>query len=405
MTYQEIVDWLFKQIPNYQKQGGQAYKPGLDTIKELLNITGNPHDRIKTIHIAGTNGKGSVAHVLTAIFQSNDYKVGLFTSPHINDFRERIKINGAPVGEENVVRFFEKYQNQFKELKPSFFEITTALAFHIFEEEKCDICIIETGLGGRLDSTNVILPVLSIITNIAMDHMAFLGNSIGEIAKEKAGIIKDGIPLVVGDANNDAIEVFESISNQRNSKIYFSADESEKIYNTDLIGSYQQRNINTAMCAVKVLDKQGWNLKAKNNLIALKSIAYLTGFQGRLQEVSKVPRIIVDAGHNEAGIQTLFHEINQLIFSQLYIVYAAANDKDLDKIFTHFPKDTQYIFTEFNGKRSVKMTVLAENARNENLSYVCIQDAVEALNHAKSKTNLDDLIVVCGSFYLLEKII
>ncbi len=317
MTYTEVVDWLFQQIPNYQHQGGTAYKPGLERTLELLEAVGNPHHQIKTIHVAGTNGKGSVSHILAAVFQAHGYKTGLFTSPHITDFRERIKLNGTWIDPDFVVGFVENYKSHIQAINPSFFEITTAMAFLAFAQHRCDMAIIETGLGGRLDSTNVIQPQLSVITNIGMDHTAFLGNTLTEIATEKAGIIKKEVPVVIGDILPDLKPTFGQIAGQNNSPIFFSTDKPIQIQQTDLLGSFQQRNLRTALCAVEVL-KADWNLNDDIIKSALKKITSLTNFRGRMQQIGQFPRIIVDAAHNEDGIETLLQELSLIDFENLY---------------------------------------------------------------------------------------
>ena len=404
MNYQEIVDWLFQQVPNYQHQGGTAYKPGLDRIKDLLERFGNPHKRLKTIHVAGTNGKGSVSHILSAIFQKHGYKTGLYTSPHITDFRERIKINGELIDESVVVDFFEGHKEDFEAINPSFFELTTALAFEAFVQNNCDIAIIETGLGGRLDSTNDITPELSIITNIGIDHTKFLGNSLEEIAIEKAGIIKPKVPVVIGDMNPSLRSVFNEVADQNTSDIVFTEDQDYEMYETDLLGSFQQRNIHTAVTAVMLL-KNTWNLDQLIVNEALCNIASLTNFKGRLQRVSINPRVIFDAAHNEEGIKNLLKEIDHFYYNDLRIVYGSSNDKDWAGIIRNFPMEAIYYFTEFDSKRSVTKEEFDEELKNKKLIYNAYHSVEEALSRCKSDAKSNDLILVCGSFYMMEKII
>lgn len=403
MTYPEVVDWLFQQVPNYQHQGGVAYKPGLDRTLDLLHAIGDPHKKIKTIHIAGTNGKGSVSHILAAIFQKHGYKTGLFTSPHIVDFRERIKINGEPISKEFVVEFFAQNKTYFLKYRPSFFEITTAMAFHAFAKNSCDISIIETGLGGRLDSTNVLTPELSIITNIGLDHTAFLGDTLELIAKEKAGIIKSGVPVVIGDCEEALYPVFEEKATELNSPITFSQNEASKSYETDLLGSFQQRNIHTAITATVVL-KTEWQLTGEDIARALLNVQGPTNFNGRLQQISKRPKLILDAAHNKAGIENLLIEVGRFKFAKLRIVYGASNDKDWQAILAIFPTEAVYYFSEFGSARSVTLNEFQEAAESYELKYTLYGDVTAALNKCKSEAEPDDLILVCGSFYLMEKI-
>lgn len=405
MTYQEIVDWLFQQIPNYQKQGGSAYKPGLDGVLTLLEKTNNPFRELKTIHIAGTNGKGSVSHILSAILQAHGYKVGLFTSPHIKDFRERIKINGEPIEANFVVDYFNRNKGGIEELGASFFEITTALAFEAFSYKNCDISIIETGLGGRLDSTNVIRPEISVITNIGMDHVAFLGNTLEKIAGEKAGIIKDKVPVVIGDCLEELYPVFKTIANEKASPIHFAHAGGElPFYNTDLLGSFQQRNIHTAIAAAKVLSKI-WSLDDKLIELSLKNVIGRSGFMGRMQQISEQPRIIVDAAHNKEGIEGLLKEVQKLDYEHLRIVYGASNDKDWQSILANFSSKHSYYFTTFDSKRSITRGDFEKELKKIELNHEIFENPSAALNKCKSDAQTNDLILVCGSFYLMEKII
>ena len=287
MTYDEVVNWLFQQIPNYQNQGGSAYKPGLDRIRDLLEEIGNPQEKIKTIHVAGTNGKGSVSHILAAIFQQQGYRTGLFTSPHISDFRERIKIDGKWVSEDFVLNFFNTNKSIIDQIAPSFFEITTAMAFEAFVSHKCDIAIVETGLGGRLDSTNVLIPELSIITNIGMDHQHFLGDTLEKIALEKAGIIKTGRPVVIGDILPNLQSLFSDVAADKKSAIHFSSDRDSEAYKTDLLGRYQQRNIHTALTAVACL-KTDWELAAEKIGQALQNVSALTNMREDFKKLGQL---------------------------------------------------------------------------------------------------------------------
>lgn len=408
MTYSQVVDWLFQQVPNYQHQGGVAYKPGLERIEALLHKMDDPHKDVPVIHIAGTNGKGSVSHILSAIFQEHGYKVGLFTSPHIVDFRERIKVNGEWIEEDFVIDFVEQFQPVFEEIQPSFFEITTAMAFMAFSNSKCDIAIIETGLGGRLDSTNIVDPEIAVITNIGIDHTAFLGNTLPAIAKEKAGIIKEGRPVIIGDAKDELRGLFSETARLRNASITFSADDQMKHRETDLLGAFQQRNIHTALTAVKILTEK-WALSDEKVINALINITVKTNFKGRLQLVSTEPRIIVDAAHNVQGLENLLAELDKLKdngfdYDQLRVVYGSANDKEWQKIIQFLPETAIYYFAQFDTKRSVTKKEFEKEASTTNLMFKSFGSVYEALNQCKTDAKANDLILACGSFYLLEKI-
>lgn len=404
MTYQDAVGWLFEQIPNYQRQGGTAYKPGFDRINQLMDLLGNPHQKIKTIHIAGTNGKGSVSHIMAAIFKANGYKVGLFTSPHIKDFTERIKIDGQPVNQDYILQFMLDYKVEIEKIGASFFEITTALAFKAFYDHQCDISIIETGLGGRLDASNIIQPELSVITNIGLDHTEFLGDTLTLIAKEKAGIIKPYTPVVIGDCDDELRSVFIEVADQNKSKIIFSKDIAQRENKTDLLGQFQQRNIHTVLAGISAL-KSKWNLNENQTLAALQQVYELMNFQGRLQALGHDPLIIADAAHNKEGVKNLLDEIFQFNFEQLYIIYAASNDKDWKGILTLFPSKAHIHLTDFGSKRAVNKAQFEEEAKKINLNYYWSDSPELALSRCKSSAEKSDLILICGSFYLLEKII
>jgi dihydrofolate synthase/folylpolyglutamate synthase len=404
MKYKEVVDWLFLQIPNYQHQGGDAYKPGFDRINALLDVLGNPQQRLKTIHVAGTNGKGSVCHIFSAIFQNNGYKTGLFTSPHITDFRERIKINGKLISKDFVVWFVETYQSDILRIQPSFFEITTAMAFLAFEKKNCDIAIIETGLGGRLDATNVILPELSVITSIGLDHTAFLGNTVELIAAEKAGIIKSKTPIIVGYVNDSVYDVIENYAKSKDAPIYRTDPLPSKPEPTDLLGQYQQRNIRTVLLGIELL-KFYWSLDDGRTSEAINYVKKLTNFKGRLQLLSDHPKVIADAAHNLEGVESLLSEIRLLDYSNLFIIYGASNDKDWKEILRKMPREATFSFVEFDSKRSVKLEDFKLEAEMIGIQYKLFSNASKALNHSKLNANTNDLILICGSFYLLEKII
>ncbi|MFK8038561.1 MAG: folylpolyglutamate synthase/dihydrofolate synthase family protein [Crocinitomicaceae bacterium] len=402
MTYQQVVDWLFGQLANYHQQGSSAYKPGLENISILLDHIGNPQNDLKSIHIAGTNGKGSTAHMIAAMAIENGYRVGLFTSPHIKDFRERIKINGQLISKDFVINFVEKHQTIFEALSPSFFEITTAMAFAAFADSGCDWVVIETGLGGRLDATNVIQPKVSVITNIGLDHTEYLGNTLPKIAAEKAGIIKRNIPVCIGEVNSDTQTVFEAKAKQENSKIYYPI---EQKFELDLLGEYQQKNAALAWTAIQVLKEKGEYFDDQKSKNALTRITRITQFKGRLSIIQKGPLILADASHNIDGIQTLFQEISKIPHRNLYAVYGSAIDKNFAKSMRLFPTQAKYFLTSFDSDRSVEVEKLCQEAEELYLDFQSYQNPVEAFSAAKTMAGEDDLIIVFGSFYILEKIL
>lgn len=403
MDYNSVINYLFNQLANYQKVGAEAYKPGLDSITELLNELNNPHKGLKTIHLAGTNGKGSTSHILASILIENGYKVGLFTSPHIKDFRERIKVNGNLIDEQSVVSFVSNNKLVFDKLNPSFFEICTAMAFTIFSNQSCDIAIIETGLGGRLDSTNVITPEVSVITNIGIDHTNFLGTTLIEIAGEKAGIIKANVPVVIGEYQEETYDMFVEKANQGQSTLYLT--EQRENINTDLLGQFQQKNCSLALDTIKILKQGGWFIDDAKTKIALTRVKKNTDFIGRLDKISSSPDVIIDASHNVDGIKNLLKEIRLLDFDNLHCVYGTSSDKDVEEVMRLFPKNASYYFTEFDSSRTMKIVELKNNALNNNLNFSTHLSPNKALSVAKQSSSTNDLIIVFGSFFLLEKII
>ena len=408
-SYPQVVDWLYSQLANYQSQGTKAYKPGLDNIRQLLKALGDPHMSkndsgrcFKSIHIAGTNGKGSTAHILAAMAIENGYKVGLFTSPHIKDFRERIKINGRVVSKTFVVDFINKNKLLIESLTPSFFEITTAMALVAFSEQNCDYAIIETGLGGRLDATNVLTPEISVITNIGLDHTEFLGHTLKEIAYEKAGIIKKKKPVVIGEILPDTQPIFEAKAEAEQAKIH--RPESH-IFELDLLGEYQQKNANLAWETLQVLKEKGHFFDDQKSQSALTRIVNLTNFTGRLTKIQSNPTIIVDASHNPEGIKTLWHEIKSIPHVKLHCIYGSSEDKNYTESMALFPKSATYYFTSFDSNRAVKPQILGEIAEELGLQYSMFLSPDLALDTAKSEAKTHDLILIFGSFYLLETII
>ena len=400
-TYEEVLDWLFVQIPNYQRQGGPAYKPGLDNIEKLLGKLNNPQELFPSIHIAGTNGKGSVSHMLSAIYQANGYKTGVFTSPHIADFRERIKINGEMISKEFVLDFVNDNQLIFKEVGATFFEICTAMAFQAFKEENVDIAIVETGMGGRLDSTNVLNPELSIITNIGLDHTKYLGETLEAVAGEKAGIIKLNIPVLIGRYQKEVDHVFKQKAAEKNAEIYHA----DKIdLHTDLHGKFQKENANTAYKAVRILDKR-FRIDLDKVKLGLSHVATLTNFIGRFQLLDTDPLIIADAAHNPAGVQNLLTELAHLEYENLHIILGLSNDKDVTGIFEKLPKKALYYLTEFDSARTTKQSELENLGVAFDLEFTICKNPIHAMRSAKTLATKHDLILVFGSFFILQSII
>jgi dihydrofolate synthase / folylpolyglutamate synthase len=410
----------------FSRSGVKAYKADLKNTLLLCNFLGNPQKKIKSIHVAGTNGKGSVSHMLAAVFQENKYKTGLYTSPHLKDFRERIKLNGNMIPESFVVDFVEKTKGISEEIKPSFFELTFAMSLDYFATEKVEVAIIETGLGGRLDSTNVITPLLSVITNISYDHTDILGDTLAKIAYEKAGIIKPAIPVVIGETIKETKIVFEKKAKETNSEIFFAREKFKILsseydvkflhleilnketkqknnYLLDLNGVYQEKNILTVLTAIEVL-KNTFLLKEEKIKSALSDVKKLTGLFGRWDVVRQNPTVALDVAHNEDGIKQLMVQINKSEFKNLHIVFGMVKDKDLQKVLVQFPKDAKYYFTKAHNPRALEQEELKEKAKQFQLVGECYSTVNEALKSAISNTSEEDLIVVCGSVFVVAEV-
>ena len=427
MTYQQTLDYLVTKLPLFSKTGAAAYKKDITNTVLLCRAAGDPQNNIRTVHVAGTNGKGSVSHMLAAIFQQSGYRAGLYTSPHLKDFRERIKINGEFIREDFVVSFVERMRSVSEEISPSFFELTVVMALEYFAEENVDIAIIETGLGGRLDSTNVITPELSIITNIGYDHMNILGDTLEKIAYEKAGIIKQNIPVVIGEAIAETKNIFLEKANECNAPIVFAENEfsvsnpvlknnkllvevseipghEKEEYTLDLNGIYQQKNLLTVLAAVNELNKQGFTLKGENIKAALASVKKLTGLHGRWDIIKENPMIVLDVAHNEDGIKQLLQQISLTTFEKLHVVFGIVKDKDATKILSLLPGDATYYFTKAQIPRALPEDELSEKAKTFNLKGEKYPEVNDALEAAVSNASKKDLIVVCGSVYLVGEV-
>lgn len=428
MTYQKTLDFLYSKLPMFTRVGASAFKKDLDNTIALCNALGNPQNKYKTIHIGGTNGKGSTSHMLAAILQQVGYKTGLYTSPHLKDFRERIRVNGKMVAKKFVIDFVRQQEQLISEIEPSFFEVTVGMAFSYFEQAQVDVAVIEVGLGGRLDSTNIILPDLSVITNISLDHTNMLGNTFGEIAFEKAGIIKQNTPIVIGERHPETDPVFIKKAKEQNANLVFAEDELSanhisKLANTlklnifqkdqvllkglqlDLTGTYQLKNILTVIDAVKELRKIGYQIPDEAIYQALKNVKKLTGLQGRWQTLAKKPLIICDTGHNKAGISEVIQNISQTPHQNLHMVIGMVKDKDISAVLALLPKNANYYFSQPNLERALSVKELAEQASNFSLKGKTFNTVEEALAAAKNQAKDDDLIFVGGSTFVVAEII
>ena len=435
MTYPQTLDYLFSQLPMYSRVGAVAYKEDLHNAIAICGALNDPQNKFRSIHIAGTNGKGSTSHMLAAILQEAGYKTGLYTSPHLKDFRERIKINGKMVSKSFVTDFVTRTKSLVEEIQPSFFELTMAMAFDYFSQQKVDIAIIETGLGGRLDSTNIITPILSVITNIGFDHMNILGDTLVKIAKEKAGIIKTGVPVVIGEYTHETKVVFDNKATQCNAPIYFSQDEysitdihpgmrqldcsiknianaEPNFYSLDLNGLYQLNNLRTTLGAEKELQKQGFLITESMKKNALANVKKLTGLHGRWELISDNPFVVLDVAHNEDGIRQVLSQTKKFLEAinkanlknKLHFVMGMAKDKEVAKVLSLLPKDANYYFTAAHIPRALPSIELMMKAAEFGLQGFHFEDVNEAIQAAKNHAGQNDLIVVCGSVFVVGEV-
>jgi dihydrofolate synthase/folylpolyglutamate synthase len=435
MNYQQTIDYLYAQLPVFTRVGASAYKADLDNTIELCKRLGNPENKFKAAHIAGTNGKGSTSHMLAAILQTAGYKTGLYTSPHLKDFRERIRINGEMISEQSVVDFVADHQADFEDIQPSFFEMTVGLAFDIFAKEQVDIAIIETGLGGRLDSTNIITPLLSIITNIGWDHMNILGDTLQLIAAEKAGIIKPGVPLIIGEKQDEVADVFIRKADKENAPLVFASElfnskvksQNSKGYDDlleveitnlksqisnltfnlqlDLTGSYQLKNLKTVLAAIEALRLHGFEVSADDIKTALRQVKSLTGLHGRWETLSTNPLTICDTGHNPEGIQEVLKNISAVNYEQLHFVIGMVNDKDATKVLSMLPKTAIYYFCKPDIPRGLESKVLMQKARDFSLEGSDFTTVKSALSAAKLAAGSKDLVFVGGSTFVVAEVV
>jgi len=427
MTYRETLDYLYTTLPMFSRIGSAAFKKDLTNTLQLCEALGNPQKNFKSIHVAGTNGKGSVSHMLAAILQTANYKTGLYTSPHLRDFRERIKVNGEMCGENFVASFIEKIKPLIEKIQPSFFEITVAMAFTYFAEQNADVAVVEVGLGGRLDSTNIIIPELCVITNIGWDHMDMLGDSLEKIAYEKAGIIKENIPVVVGETLPETKPVFEKAASEKRAPLIFAADkryaadwhydhnqlnvtviEKEKdehiTYRLDLPGIYQRKNLVTVLETMNCLQKKDWKISDEQIRKGLLQTKKLTGLHGRWEMIHQKPTVVLDVAHNVDGIKQLVEQIELSTYNDLHIIIGIVKDKEIEKILAQLPKFAIYYFTKAQIPRALPPTELALKASRLELKGNIYNDVNAALKEALQNANEEDLIIVCGSVFLAGEV-
>ena len=401
-SYQDTLDWMFSKLPMYQKVGVSAYRPGLERILAMDTHLEHPHRTFKSIHVAGTNGKGSTSHILASVLQSAGYKVGLYTSPHLLDFRERIKVNGQLITEKNVIQFIERHAAYFESEQISFFEMTVGMAFSHFRECQVDYAIVEVGLGGRLDATNIIMPVLSVITNIGLDHTEFLGTTRTQIAKEKAGIIKSGIPVVVGQKDKETQKVFEEIALKQSAKLTFVKVQNQH-WETDLKGVYQVQNIQTALTALACLDVHKIDLNTLKQ--GLKNVISNTGLLGRWQIIADSPQLILDVGHNKEGLSFLATELQKLAFDHLHLIMGFVKGKKVVDLISLFPSEASFYLSSPKIDRAIPLSTLKAELTGSSKNIDFFPTVIDALNKARSSANVNDLILVCGSTFVVAEVL
>lgn len=402
MTYKETLNWMFAQLPMYQREGKTAFKKDLTNTLVLSKELNFPEKKFKSIHVGGTNGKGSTSHMLASVLQEAGYKVGLYTSPHLKSFTERIRINGNEIPKRKVTSFIKRQKDFLENQKLSFFEMTVGMAFDFFANEKVDIAIIEVGLGGRLDSTNIITPEVSVITNIGLDHTQFLGETLPEIAYEKAGIIKKNIPVIIGEKQVEVKEVFKQKAKETNAKIYFASD-TDVEYKTDLLGDYQKNNSKTAVAAIRSLE--GFEVSSKNIADGLMNVVKNTNLKGRWQILQEKPKVICDTAHNKEGLHIVLNQLKREKFRKLHIVLGVVSDKKLEEVLPLFPKEATYYFCKPDIPRGMSEEVLQEKALNFNLKGKKYLSVKKAYKQALLNANQQDIIYVGGSTFVVAEII
>ena len=405
MNYQDTINWMFHQLPMYQNQGKSAYKEDLNNTLLLAKHLKNPETKFKSIHVAGTNGKGSTSHMIASVLQEAGYKVGLYTSPHLKDFRERIKLNGKCISKQFVIQFIKRNKLFFEENSLSFFEMTVGMAFDFFAKQKVDISIIEVGLGGRLDSTNIIKPEISIITNISLDHTQFLGTTLKEIAFEKGGIIKKNVPVVIGESQKETKPLFMYLAKEQNAPIYFADELVKTDFRSDLMGNYQKHNVKTAVQTIYELRKKGFAVSKETITTGLLNVIHNTGLKGRWQILQESPKVICDTAHNREGLIHAMSQLKKETFKNLHIDLGIVNDKNLDTVINLFPKNASYYFCKPNILRGLNAELLKAYFNDKGYDGNVYKSVGEALENAKNNAGKDDLIFVGGSTFVVAEII
>ncbi|WP_276165557.1 bifunctional folylpolyglutamate synthase/dihydrofolate synthase [Zobellia alginiliquefaciens] len=403
MTYQETLDWMFAQLPMYQQKGKVAFNAKLNGIKNFTAHLHNPETKFKSIHVAGTNGKGSSSHMLASILQEAGYKVGLYTSPHLKDFRERIRINGECVPENFVIEFIAENQSFFENNHLSFFEMTVGMAFDYFAKEKVDIAVVEVGLGGRLDSTNIIMPEVSLITNIGLDHTDMLGDTLPKIAFEKAGIIKEGVTVVVSEYQPETAETFENVARSRSTKLIYAEKEIDEVYETSLLGEYQKKNIKGVLAVVRQL--KDFNITQEQIRSGLLNVVQNTGLMGRWQQLQENPKVICDTAHNKEGLSIVINQVSQQKFKKLIFVLGFVKGKDLNTILPLFPKDAKYLFSSPQISRGLEVNELVDRAEEFGLTGKSFSTVKAAYHAALAEAGPQDFIFVGGSTFTVSEVI
>lgn len=429
MNYAQTLDYLYSSLRSFQDAGSDAYKPGLERIEGFMTYLGRPHRHYATVHVAGTNGKGSTSHIIAAVLQAAGFRTGLFTSPHLHDFRERIRVDGVQISEREVVEFVEVHRSAMERIGLSFFEMTAAMAFEHFSREGVEVAVIETGLGGRLDATNIITPIASVITNIGLDHTDLLGSTLAEIATEKAGIIKPEVPVIIGEHDAATDSVFERVARERRANLYFAeelfelvssecneggsrfcvrrvGDEREYLLDLDLGGEYQRRNIITALGALEVLHRRTQvSISTRALIEGCRDAAATTGLQGRWQRLGERPTVVCDTGHNAHGLRYVSEQLKRLNCKQLYIVLGVVREKDLGAVLPLLPREAHYIFTQASVSRALEAEELARRASEFGLQGEVVRGVREAVAHARSLATEDDAIFIGGSTFTVAEIV
>jgi len=405
MDYNNTLDWMFSQLPMYQRQGNTAFKKDLTNSLALSKHLNFPEKKFKTIHVAGTNGKGSTSHMLASVLQEAGYKVGLYTSPHLKDFRERIRINGEVIRKTDVINFIKKNSEFLSYHKLSFFEMTVGLAFDCFAKQQVDFAIIEVGLGGRLDSTNIITPEVSVITNIGLDHTQFLGETLPEIAFEKAGIIKPNIPVVIGEFQNEVFTIFEKIAKEKDAPLFLASNLNTSNFQTDLKGTYQQHNLKTVVKTIEVLNDEGFAISDENLRKGLLNVKKNTGLLGRWQILNQQPKVICDTGHNKEGLTYVLRQLQNEKFEKLHVVFGVVNDKDLKEILPMFPKSATYYFCKPEIPRGLDALELQQKCIPFGLKGKTYDSVQHAYNKALKTAKKEDLIFVGGSTFVVAEVV